>query len=72
MPPSAQQAATPCNPWHQLHSPADNSANRVLWPRRQQGLLFEPVEHHGNGSHSEEEVERIAALVQELIGCWRG
>ena len=54
---------------NKLQSAAENSANRVLWSRRQQGLLFDPVEHRGNGSRSEEEVERIAVLVQELIGC---
>ncbi len=32
------------------------------------GLLFSPVEHEGNTQASDEEVERVAALVDELLG----
>ena len=35
---------------------------------KRQGLLFEPVHHSGNGTASDEEVERIAALVDQLYG----
>ncbi|MEB3332747.1 MAG: TM0106 family RecB-like putative nuclease [Synechococcaceae cyanobacterium] len=52
----------------ELQGSADNAANRVLWDGRQQGLLFQPVEHDGNGSASDEEVEAIAALVERLLG----
>lgn len=45
-----------------------NDHNRILWSRQPQGLLFEPVEHSGNGTGSEEEVEHIAALVEQLLG----
>ena len=38
------------------------------WSGQAQGLLFEPVHHSGNSTASDEEVERIAALVDQLYG----
>jgi uncharacterized protein len=52
----------------QLQAAAPNDANRILWSRQGQGLVFEPVEHSGNGTGSDEEVEHIATLVEQLIG----
>ena len=40
----------------------------MLWHRQPQGLLFEPVAHSGNGTGSDEEVDHIAALVEQLLG----
>ena len=51
----------------ELQGSAENAANRVLWDGLEQGLLFQPVEHEGNGSASDEEVEAIAALVERLL-----
>ncbi|MFM7675152.1 MAG: TM0106 family RecB-like putative nuclease [Synechococcus sp.] len=45
-----------------------NGTNKVQWDGPQQGLVFEPVLHSGNSTLSEEEVERVAALVQRLLG----
>lgn len=42
-----------------------DGARRVT---KEAGLLFVPVEHQGNGQASDEEVECIAALVDELLG----
>jgi len=53
----------------QLQAASVNDANRILWSRQPQGLVFEPVKHHGNGTGSDEEVEAIAALVEQLLGC---
>ena len=52
----------------QLQAAPANDANRVLWSRQGQGLVFELVEHSGNGTGSDEEVEHIAALVERLLG----
>ncbi|CAK6695432.1 TM0106 family RecB-like putative nuclease [Synechococcus sp. CBW1107] len=52
----------------ELQAAEANSANRVLWDGQQQGLLFEAVMHNGNGTISEEEVDHIAALVEQLHG----
>ena len=52
----------------QLQAATANEANRILWNRQPQGLVFEPVEHEGNGTGSDEEVEAIAALVEQLLG----
>ena len=52
----------------QLQAAAANEANRILWGGQPQGLVFEPVEHEGNGTGSDEEVEHIAALVEQLLG----
>jgi hypothetical protein len=38
----------------------------VTWQGPEQGLLFEAVEHSGNSTGSDEEVEHIAALVEQL------
>jgi len=51
----------------ELQGSAENAANRVHWDGLEQGLLFQPVEHEGNGSASDEEVEAIAALVERLL-----
>lgn len=52
----------------QLQAAAANESNRILWSRQPQGLVFEPVEHQGNGTGSDEEVEHIASLVEQLLG----
>ena len=52
----------------QLQAADDNASNRVHWQGQSQGLLFDPVEHSGNSTLSEEEVEHIAALVEQLYG----
>ncbi len=46
----------------------DNSSNQIEWDRKKQGILFEFVEHFENSFKSDEEVERIFQLVEELIG----
>ncbi|NDC16261.1 MAG: DNA helicase, partial [Synechococcaceae bacterium WB9_2_170] len=51
-----------------LQAAADNHVNRVLWDGQEQGLVFEPVEHSGNSTFCQEEVEHIAALVDQLLG----
>ncbi|MCP3981132.1 MAG: TM0106 family RecB-like putative nuclease [bacterium] len=38
---------------------------------RDAGVVFVPVEHEGNTQASAEEVDAVAALVDELIGCER-
>jgi uncharacterized protein len=43
-------------------------ARRPGWMIRDAGLIYIPVEHDGNVYESPEEEERIAALVDELIG----
>jgi uncharacterized protein len=45
----------------------DNAANRVLWKGCQQGLVYQLVEHQGNGSGSDEEVDAISARVDQLL-----
>jgi uncharacterized protein len=52
----------------QLQASPANAANRILWSHKPQGLVFEPVVHHGNGTGSDEEVEHITALVEQLLG----
>jgi len=52
----------------QLQAAAGNTANQVDWDGQAQGLMFEPVEHSGNSTGSDEEVEHIAALVERLQG----
>ncbi len=52
----------------QLQGAAANVANTVAWNRQSQGLLFEPVLHSGNSTASNEEVEHIAQLVEQLLG----
>lgn len=36
---------------------------------REAGILFSPVEHHGNIQASDEEVERIVELTGKLLAC---
>jgi uncharacterized protein len=52
----------------QLQAAPVNDANRILWSRQPQGLVFEPVDHSGNGTGSDEEVDHIVALVEQLLG----
>ena len=52
----------------QLQAAAGNTVNRVDWDGQVQGLMFQPVDHSGNSTGSEEEVEHIAALVERLHG----
>ena len=52
-----------------LQSCISKSENKVLWEGSQQGLSFEPVEHSSNSSESEEEIDRIEQLLNELLGC---
>jgi uncharacterized protein len=52
----------------QLQAAAGNTANQVDWDGQGQGLVFVPVEHSGNSTGSDEEVEHIAALVERLHG----
>lgn len=68
MPPSLTAVVSELFYDGELQAAEANSANRVLWSRQQQGLLYEAVIHHGNGTVSDEEVEQIAALVDELHG----
>ena len=68
MPPSLTRIVSELFYAGELQSAEANSANRVEWSGQTQGLVFEPVEHSGNSTASEEEVERIAALVDQLYG----
>ena len=68
MPPALTQVVSNLFYAGKLQAAAANSANRVEWSGQAQGLLFEPVHHSGNSTASEEEVERIAALVDQLYG----
>ena len=61
-----------------LQASPENCANRITWvkPFRgidaelspNQGLMFHPVAHSGNSVCSEEEIDRIDALVDALLG----
>ena len=68
MPPSLTQLVSELFYADELQAAQANSANRVNWQGQSQGLLFDPVEHTGNSTMSEEEVEHIAALVDQLYG----
>ena len=68
MPPSLTAVVSELFYEGQLQAAEVNRANQVLWDQQQQGLLFDAVPHSGNGTVSEEEVERIAQLVQQLLG----
>ena len=68
MPPSLTQVVSDLFYAGELQAADVNTANRVLWAGQAQGLVFEPVEHSGNSTACEEEVERIAALVEQLHG----
>ncbi|MEB3332185.1 MAG: TM0106 family RecB-like putative nuclease, partial [Synechococcaceae cyanobacterium] len=63
MPPSLTEEVSELFYDGQLLPAPVNSANRVHWDGPLQGLVFEPVHHSGNGTLSDEEVERIASLV---------
>jgi len=52
----------------QLQAADGNVANRVSWSGQEQGLIFRAVEHSGNSTISDEEVEHIAELVEQLYG----
>ncbi|MBW0174220.1 MAG: TM0106 family RecB-like putative nuclease [Vulcanococcus sp.] len=52
----------------ELQGAEANNANRVEWTGQAQGLMFDPVHHSGNSTDSDEEVERIASLVDQLYG----
>ena len=68
MPPALTQMVSNLFYAGKLQAAAANSANQVEWLGQAQGLLFEPVHHSGNSTASDEEVERIAALVDQLYG----
>ena len=68
MPPALTDVVSELFYENQLQTAEANRDNRVVWHRQGQGLLFEPVEHSGNGTGSDEEVEHIAALVEQLLG----
>ncbi len=68
MPPALTAVVSELFYEQQLQATPTNDANRILWSRQPQGLLFEPVQHEGNGTGSEEEVRHIAALVEQLLG----
>lgn len=68
MPPSLTAVVSDLFYEGQLRSASGNDTNRVLWGGQEQGLAFEPVEHGGNSTASDEEVEHIAALVERLHG----
>ena len=68
MPPSLTQVVSNLFYAGKLQAAAANRVNQVEWSGQAQGLLFEPVHHSGNSTASDEEVERIAALVDQLYG----
>ena len=68
MPPGLTEVVSDLFYEGQLQAAAGNTANQVNWDGQAQGLMFEPVEHSGNATASEEEVEHIAALVERLHG----
>jgi uncharacterized protein len=68
MPPSLTQLVSTLFYAGELQGAEANNANRVEWTGQAQGLMFDPVHHSGNRTISEEEVERIASLVDQLYG----
>jgi uncharacterized protein len=68
MPPGLTEVVSDLFYEGQLQAAAGNTANQVHWNGQAQGLVFEPVEHSGNATASEEEVEHIADLVERLHG----
>jgi uncharacterized protein len=68
MPPSLTELVSELFYAGELQASEANVANRVQWPGQAQGLLFDAVQHSGNSTASDEEVERIAALVDQLYG----
>ncbi|MCP9943028.1 MULTISPECIES: TM0106 family RecB-like putative nuclease [Synechococcales] len=68
MPPALTAVVSELFYEEQLQATFANEANRILWNAQPQGLIFQPVEHKGNSTGSDEEVEYIAKLVDELLG----
>ena len=68
MPPSLTRLVSELFYAGELQGAEANHANRVEWTGQAQGLMFDPVHHSGNSTVSEEEVERIASLVDQLYG----
>ena len=68
MPPSLTQQVSKLFYAGELQSAEANIANRVEWSGPDQGLIFDPVQHRGNSTASDEEVERIVELVDQLFG----
>jgi len=68
MPPSLTQLVSTLFYAGELQGAEANNANRVEWTGQGQGLMFDPVHHSGNSTASEEEVDRIASLVDQLYG----
>lgn len=68
MPPALTQVVSNLFYEGELQAAAANRTNRVEWAGQAQGLVFEPVHHSGNSTASDDEVERIAALVDQLLG----
>ncbi|MCP9883335.1 TM0106 family RecB-like putative nuclease [Cyanobium sp. Alchichica 3B3-8F6] len=73
MPPALTQVVSELFYDGELQASNANSANTVQWAGQAQGLLYEAVPHSGNSTVSDEEVEHIAALVEQLHGkpYWR-
>jgi uncharacterized protein len=68
MPPSLTEVVSQLFYAGELQAAPGNRVNQVQWHGQPQGLLFEAVEHSANSTASDEEVERIAALVDALHG----
>ncbi len=68
MPPSLTRIVSELFYAGELQANEANNANRVLWTGPPSGLMFDRVNHSGNSTASDEEVERIAALVDQLYG----
>jgi uncharacterized protein len=68
MPPALTQVVSELFYDGELQPSDANSANTVQWAGQPQGLLYEAVPHSDNSTVSDEEVEHIAALVEQLYG----
>lgn len=68
MPPALTAVVSELFYEEKLQASSANEANRILWSGQPQGLIFNPVEHKGNSTGSDEEVEAIALLVEQLLG----
>jgi len=68
MPPSLTAVVSELFYEGQLQAANGNVANRVSWSGQEQGLLFKAVEHAANSTISDEEVDQIAQLVDQLYG----
>ena len=69
MPPSLTSVISDLFYQGELQPCIAKSENKIIWEGLQQGLCFESVEHLYNGSSSQEEIDRIEHLVDQLIGC---